>query len=145
MGENRAKPATEEELTALYGWWERNRDSVDGNGYEFAMMCGTLFANIASLSAWKAEALEVERSWNAQAIANLLGLKPGDDIRAAIQPAIERFQEALAPFARASANSGSELTREDFARAAQAASGISSPPSSSVTATSPPGNGGVDG
>ncbi len=49
MADNRARPATPEELPELYGWWERNRDATEGNGYEFAMMCGTLFANIAQL------------------------------------------------------------------------------------------------
>lgn len=51
---------------------------------------------IADLAWWKADALEVERSWDAQAIANMLGLKPGDDIRAAIQPAIARLSRDLA-------------------------------------------------
>lgn len=55
----------------------------------------------AALRAWKHEQLQVESQWDVQAIGKLLGLKLGDHVRPAIQPAIERLVAALRPFAEA--------------------------------------------
>lgn len=70
-------------------------------------------AALSRLEQWKAEALEVERSWDAQAVAKLLNLKPGDDIRAGIKPGIERLVEALQEI---DANTPTQFTVEVFAK-----------------------------
>lgn len=44
------------------------------------------------LRAWKESALEVEKSWSCQAVAKLLGLPLGSDIRAGIEPGIMALQ-----------------------------------------------------
>lgn len=51
----------------------------------------TIEEELASLRRWKAEALAVEATWDIQAIARLLNLPLGVNIRAAIQPAIEKL------------------------------------------------------
>lgn len=50
----------------------------------------------AELKAWKESALLVERSWDAQAVAKLLNVPLGLDIRSEIQPRIERLLAELA-------------------------------------------------
>ena len=65
-------------------------------------------SRLAALSAWKAEQLQVEAQWNPQAIAALLGMPLGANIRAELQPRIEalsarvkELEAALGPFANA--------------------------------------------
>lgn len=79
-----------------------------------------LRATLLRAEAWKREALEVEREWNPQAIAKLLELSPGDSIRAAIGPAIERLTterdeavKALEPF-KLEASKWAEMWADDF-------------------------------
>ena len=50
---------------------------------------------IERLTAWKAEALAVEATWDIQAIGKMLNLPLGASIRAEIGPAIERLTAAL--------------------------------------------------
>lgn len=47
------------------------------------------------LREWKESALSIEKSWNPQDVANLLGMPLGVDIRANIQPSIERLLREL--------------------------------------------------
>lgn len=51
-----------------------------------------LASEVSRLKAWQDEQLAVESSWDAQAVAKLLGVPLGGDIRKAIQPAIERLK-----------------------------------------------------
>jgi hypothetical protein len=82
----------------------------DAHGREQARLCGfkdyvygrtvrevaaaitALQAEADAARAWKESALAVEASWDVQAIARLIGAPLGPDIRAAIQPAIERLK-----------------------------------------------------
>lgn len=48
------------------------------------------------LTRWKAKALEVERSWDPQAVGKLLGMTIGTPIHQNIQPAIEKLLARLA-------------------------------------------------
>ena len=50
---------------------------------------------LEELRAWKDSAMSVEKSWDVQAIASLIGVPPGGDIRSAIQPYIEKQQAEL--------------------------------------------------
>ncbi len=51
----------------------------------------SVLKQIDKLQQWKAEAMAVEREWDAWAVAKLLDLPLGKSIRAGIQPAIERL------------------------------------------------------
>lgn len=50
---------------------------------------------LAALRDWKAEALEMDASWDVQAIGKALGLLLGSDIRKGILPAIETLKARL--------------------------------------------------
>jgi Lar family restriction alleviation protein len=58
-------------------------------------------AEIAALSNWKDGAMEVEASWDPQAVAKALGLPLGSDIRAGILPAIQALQAEKAELVEA--------------------------------------------
>jgi len=62
---------------------------------------------IKRLDEWKESALEVEREWDANAVATMLGAKLGESQRKVIQrevplllERIKRLEEALSPFAQ---------------------------------------------
>jgi len=65
----------------------RGNALLDLKGYITALQ-----AEADALRAWKESALAVEASWDAQAVARLLEIPLGADIRAAIQPAIEKLK-----------------------------------------------------
>lgn len=88
-----------EERAAYYDKWATDIRAMNGRSVD-ADHSEQTAAVLRFLARWREEALQVERSWDAQAIAKLLNLKPGEDIRAAIQPAIsdltKRLEEANA-------------------------------------------------
>jgi hypothetical protein len=55
-------------------------------------------SEIASLQRWKAEQLAVERSWDDQEVAKLLGIPPGAPIRENIAPKIKQILDEQAAF-----------------------------------------------
>lgn len=68
--------------------WERSRDLVTE---QYRVVANAL----SRTEAWKREALEVESEWDAQAVAKLIGLLPGDSIRAeALREAAEIANKA---------------------------------------------------
>lgn len=71
-------------------WDDPAGDYVDA---DFA--CG-LERELNDLTRWKAEALEVDASWDPQAIGKLLGMTLGTPIHQNIQPAIEKLLAQLA-------------------------------------------------
>lgn len=54
----------------------------------------------ARLEAWKREAIAVESTWDVQAVGKLIGTPLGGDIRAGVQPYIERLRELLGNLAQ---------------------------------------------
>lgn len=83
-----------EERAAYYDKWAADIRAMNGHSVD-ADHSEQTAAVLRFLARWREEALEVERSWDAQAIAKLLNLKPGEDIRAAIQPAISDLTKRL--------------------------------------------------
>lgn len=58
-------------------------------------LCGGCKA-VEDLEEWKRQALLVEASWDVQAVGRLINVPLGGDIRAAIQPALEKRQRKIA-------------------------------------------------
>jgi hypothetical protein len=50
---------------------------------------------LIELRRWKAEALEVERSWDVQKIGKMIGVELGGNIRAAIEPYITSLRQRV--------------------------------------------------
>lgn len=59
-----------------------------------------LLARVEELERWKAEQLQVESEWDAQAVGQALQLPPGTSIRKAIAPAIDALQQSNAQLRR---------------------------------------------
>lgn len=72
--------------------WAWHDIMKDAEGVDYIADNRSLRALNEALEKWKAEQLQVEAQWDVQAIGRLLGLKLGDHVRPAIQPAIERLQ-----------------------------------------------------
>lgn len=64
---------------------------VHCNEREVVGQVAELYAELADLRRWKTEVMAVERQWDDQKVAQLLGLRLGTSVRAGIQPAVEKL------------------------------------------------------
>lgn len=54
-----------------------------------------LFNELQELRAWKESTLAVDRQWDPQALAAMLGARPGDNVRAVIQREVSKLVERV--------------------------------------------------